>query len=138
MNTVASAQGQTPGVPISPSVNPLVTLPPTPATAATIVTPAYVTPPPAPSPASVPAVVPVPPSFVCKGQSNQRIPESIYSAVKSSLTCVPDGPGSCQTSGYQVDFNIYASIKAGACIQVKSPSSCDSVCHMCKLICRTC
>ena len=67
----------------------------------------------------VPAAAPGQLSYVCGGEIKVVVPESVYTAVQGSASCVPsDNGGRCLVNGYNVDFDLYAAIKSGTCSQV--------------------
>lgn len=67
----------------------------------------------APSPAAAPL------SYLCGGQIKVEVPASVYAAVQASASCVAtDEERLCLVTGYSVDFDLYAAIKAGGCVQV--------------------
>ena len=56
--------------------------------------------------------------YLCGKTRQNLVGGELYSRVQSSQCCVrTQGLGSCLVDGQAVDFNLYATIKAGSCQQ---------------------
>ena len=59
------------------------------------------------------------PAYLCGEDQNREVPVALHGAVLASPSCLrAAGLAFCIVGNYQVDFNLFASIKAGDCVQV--------------------
>ena len=73
----------------------------------------------APSPANPPPTLSGQQGSLCGSRALVQVPQELYNAVQASPACARlEGPTTCTVLGYVVDFELYARIKAGACLQV--------------------
>lgn len=71
------------------------------------------------APAYSPAATPASHSYLCGQQGQIEVSGMLYAAIQASLGCLQTaGPGRCTVGNQAVDFNLYATVKAGACNQV--------------------
>ena len=58
--------------------------------------------------------------YLCGKSRQNLVGGELYSRVQSSQCCVrTQGLGTCLVDGQAVDFNLYATIKAGSCQQAR-------------------